>query len=174
MVCAVPTALAQDNPAADRAENSPVDQVKADAKSRKVESVDYWAAIGEGLEGIKEVDLEIDCSRNHRLGIVSEANLRTAIESRCKAAGLKFVQSKSNSPILTVHLVMANDGGLHCSTYIDLAVPLAPDKNNLPVVCNKWNGASKECDLEFEKDPTGCVLKAIDEFLKSWKALNPS
>ncbi len=170
----MPTAQAQDNPAADKAANSPVDQVKAEARSWKVESVDYWAAIGAGLEGIKEVDLEIDCSRDHRLGIVSEANLRTAIEARCIAAGLKFVRSKSNSPILTVHLIMANDGGLHCSTYIDLAVPIAPDKNNVPMVRNMWNGASKECGLEFEHDTTSCVLKAIDEFLKSWKALNPS
>ncbi|CAN5319872.1 hypothetical protein BH11CYA1_BH11CYA1_48290 [soil metagenome] len=170
----MPTAQAQDN-LSDRAENSPVDQVKAQAESesRKVESVDYWAAIGGGLEGIEEVDLEIDCSRDHRLGIVSEAILRTAIESRCKAAGLKFVRSKSNSPILTVHLISANDGGRLCSIYIDVAVPLAPDKNNVPMVCNKWSGGSKESGLEFKHDSTSCVLKAIDEFLKSWKALNP-
>lgn len=169
----MPTALAQQSPAADRAASSPVEQVKAQANSQKVESVDYWAAMGEGLEGIKEVDLEIDCSRNHRLGIVSEANLRRAVESRCKAAGLKFVRSKSNSPILTVHLIMANEGGLLCSTYIDLDVPIAPDKNNVPMFCNKWKGASKECNLELEQDTTSCVLRAIDEFLRSWKALNP-
>lgn len=169
----MPTAQAQHNPAADSAASNPVEQVKAQPNSRKVESVDYWAAIGEGLEGIKEVDLKIDCSRDHRLGIVSEANLRRAIESRCRAAGLKLVRSKTNSPILTVHLINANEGGLLCSTYIDLDVPIAPDKNNVPMFCNKWNGGSKECNLELEQDTTSCVLRAIDEFLKSWKALNP-
>jgi len=157
--------------AADRAANSPVDQVTVRAKSLKVESVDYWAAIGEGLEGITEVILEIHCSPARDLGGVSEANLRTVIESRSKAAGLKFVPSESNSPTLTVYLTSSRDGG-HCSANIRLSVPIAPDKNNLPMVCNKWNGASKDCDLEFEQDKTNCVLKAVDEFLKSWKALN--
>lgn len=169
----MPTALAQDNPAADTAAKPAVHQGEAPAKTRKVETVDFWWAMGDGLQGIKEVCLELHRQQDPRLKTPSEASLRTTIESRCKAAGLKIVQSKSDSPTLTVHLHMDFDGGQVCSIWIDLAVPIEPDKNNIPVVCNKWNSREMECNLEFEQDVTSSLVQVIDDFLKSWKARNP-
>ncbi len=68
-----------------------------------------------------------------------------------------------------LHLLI---NGLH--GFGDLAVPIAPDNNNIPIVCNKWsNSAELSGSLGSDQDVTSTAVSAIDYFLKAWKAVNP-